>query len=125
VALERDDPAVRHLALVALMDEAPEAPSVRRAQRAAMDADPIAAILGAMDPVGWWVEPGARYGKKYRGWFWSLAFLEQMGADPRDRRIGRACAYVLHHGQAPGGGFGWSTGDSGVAHCLTGNTLQA
>ena len=72
-----------------------------------------------------WVEPGARYGKKYRGWFWSISFLEQMGADPRDRRVQRACEYVLTHGQAPGGGFGWSTADSGVVHCLTGNTLRA
>jgi hypothetical protein len=123
--LERDDPAVRHLALVALMDEPPDAVPVRRARAAAMRADPIAAILDAMDPQGWWVEPGARYGKKYRGWFWSLTFLEQMGADPRDRRIQRACDYVLGHGQAPGGGFGWSTADSGVAHCLTGNTVRA
>jgi hypothetical protein len=123
--LERDHPAVRHLALIHLVGESPDAPVVRRAQAAAMRADPIASILAAMDPEGWWVQPGAKYGPKYRGWFWSISFLEQMGADPRDRRVQRACEYVLAHGQAPGGGFGWATTDSGVAHCLTGNTLRA
>jgi len=123
--LERDHPAVRHLALRYLLDEPEDAPAVRRARAAMMRAAPIAPILEAMDPEGWWVQPGARYGPKYRGWFWSIGFLEQMGADPRDRRVQRACDYVLAHGQAPGGGFGWTATNSGVAHCLTGNTLRA
>jgi len=123
--LERDDPAVRHLALRHLMDEPEDASLVQRARAAAMRVDPIAAILDAMDPEGWWVQPGAHYGPKYRGWFWSISFLEQMGADPRDRRVQRACDYVVEHGQAPGGGWGWVATNSGVAHCLTGNTLRA
>lgn len=123
--LDTDHPAVRHLALIQLAGEAEDAPTVRRAQAAAMRARPIAPILDEMDPEGWWVQPGATYGPKYRGWFWNLSFLEQMGADPRDRRVQRACAYVLANGQAPGGGFGWAPVDSGVAHCLTGNTLRA
>jgi len=75
--LERDDPAIRHLALAQLVDEPEDAPSVRRARAAAMRTDPIASILAAQDPEGWWVRPGNRYGPKYRGWFWSLSFLEQ------------------------------------------------
>ncbi|MFB3738660.1 MAG: hypothetical protein ACE14W_06815, partial [Candidatus Velamenicoccus archaeovorus] len=43
--LERNDPAVRHLALRLLLDEPEDAPSVRRARTAAMRAHPIAAIL--------------------------------------------------------------------------------
>ena len=48
-----------------------------------------------------------------------------MGADPRDRRVQRACAYLLAHGQAPGGGFGWANVDSAVPHCLTGDLVRA
>lgn len=123
--LERDHPAVRHLALIHLLDEPPDAPVVRRARAAAMRADPIAAILAAQDPEGWWVHPDARYAPKYTGWFWPLIFLEQMGADPHDRRVQRACDYALAHGQAPGGGFGWASTNSSVAHCLTGNLLRS
>jgi hypothetical protein len=123
--LERDDPAIRHLALAQLVDEPEDAPSVRRARAAAMRTDPIASILAAQDPEGWWVRPGNRYGPKYRGWFWSLSFLEQMGADPGHRRVQRACDYVLEQGQAPGGGFGWASTDSSVPHCLTGDLIRA
>jgi hypothetical protein len=123
--LERDHPAVRHLTLVHLLDESPEAPAVRRARTAAMRADPIAAILAAQDPEGWWVHPDARYAPKYTGWFWPLIFLEQMGAAARDRRVQRACDHALDRGQAPGGGFGWTTTNSSSAHCLTGNVLRS
>jgi hypothetical protein len=99
---------------------------VREALAEAMRTRPIAPILVAQDPGGWWVDPRVRYdGAKYRGWFWPLMFLEQMGADPRDRRIQRACRFALVHGQAPGGGFGWSRSDGSVAHCLTGHLLRA
>jgi hypothetical protein len=52
-------------------------------------------------------------------------FLDQLGADPRDRRIRRACAYLLDHTQSPNGGFGWDATNSGVVHCLHGNLLHA
>jgi hypothetical protein len=123
--LERDHPAVRHLALLHLLDEPPEAPTVRRARGAAMRADPIATILAAQDREGWWVHPDARYAPKYTGWFWPLIFLEQMGADARDLRVQRACDHALSRGQAPGGGFGWASTNSSSAHCLTGNVLRS
>jgi hypothetical protein len=123
--LERDSPAVRHLALRFLADEPEDAPVVRRALGAAMRVPPISSILDAQDPEGFWVKPGNGYGPKYTGTVWSLMFLDQMGADPRDRRIGRACAYVLEHSQAPNGGFGWNATDGSVVHCLNGNLLAA
>ena len=123
--LEREDPAVRHLALRSLLDEPEDAPVVRRARGAAMRTGPIADMLAAQHPDGYWVKPGAGYGPKYTGTVWSLMFLDQLGADPRDRRIPNACAYVLEHTQAPNGGFGWSGQRSTVVHCLNGNLLRA
>jgi hypothetical protein len=123
--LETGDPAVRHLALRALMDEPADAPSVWRARAAAMRVPPISTILDGQDAEGFWVKPGSGYGPKYTGTVWSLMFLDQMGADPRDRRVQRACTYVLEHAQAPNGGFGWLPQSSGVVHCLNGNLLRA
>lgn len=123
--LDEETPAVRHLALRWLLDEPEDAASVRRAQDAAMRADPIAATLAAQEPAGYWVKPGPGYGPKYTGTVWSLMFLDQLGADGRDARIGRACAYVLDHTQAPNGGFGWNGTNGGVVHCLHGNLLRA
>jgi hypothetical protein len=97
-----------------------------------MDADPIAAILAAQQPDGYWEKPGAGYATKYRGTVWQLIILDQLGADPADERVRRACRYVLDHSQSPGGGFGASgrLGDqppppSSVIHCLNGNLLRA
>lgn len=123
--LEDADPAVRHMTLRSLLDEPEDAPKVRRARVAAMRTGPIAAILAAQDAEGFWVKPGSGYGPKYTGTTWSLIFLEQFGADPRDARIRRASEYVLHHAQAPNGGFGWQPMGSGVVHCLNGNLLRA
>jgi len=123
--LERGDPAIRHLALRELLDEPADAPSVRRARAAAMRVPPISSILDGQEAPGYWVKPGPGYGPKYTGTVWSLMFLDQMGGDPRDRRVRRACRYVLEHTQAPNGGFGWSNSDGGVVHCLNGNILRA
>jgi len=95
--LEREDPAIRHLALRELLDEPADAPSVRRARAAAMRVPSISSILDGQEAPGCRVRPGSGYGPKYTGTVRSLMFLDQMGADPRDRRLRRACRDVLEH----------------------------
>ncbi len=130
--LEDDTPAVRHLALRQLLDLPEDAPEVRQAREAAMRAGPIAAILAAQQPEGFWVKPGRGYNPKYRGTVWQVIFLDQMGADGADARVRAACEYVLTHTQAVNGGFGASGSiqetpppPSLVIHCLNGNLLRA
>jgi hypothetical protein len=130
--LEPADPAVRHQALRQLLDCPADDPDVAESRAAAMVSDPIASILVAQDPEGYWEKPGPGYATKYRGTVWQLIFLDQLGADPEDERVRRACEYVLAHTQAESGGFG-ASGVSGVGppppsrviHCLTGNLLRA
>ena len=129
--LDPADPAVRHLALRWLEGRPADDPDVIAAGAAAMRTAPIAPILEAQDPAGWWVKPGAGYGPKYTGTTWSLVFLDQMGADGADERIRRACAYLLDHTPTSTGGFGLSGSatirpvPSTVVHCLNGNLLRA
>jgi hypothetical protein len=130
--LEPGDQAVRHLALSQLLGQPGDHPDVAASQRAAMAADPIASILAAKSPDGYWEKPGPGYATKYRGTVWQLIFLDQLGADPDDQRIRRACEYVLSHSRAENGGFGASGVAGGgpppssrVIHCLTGNLLRA
>ncbi len=77
-------------------------------------------------------KPGPGYATKFRGTVWQVIFLEQLGADPGDERVQRACDYVLSHSQAQSGGFGASGAvgaaeppSSAVIHCLNGNLLRA
>ena len=130
--LEPSDPAVRHLALRQLLDRPADAPDVVNARAAAMTADPIAPILAAQHPEGYWEKPGPGYSTKYRGTVWQLIFLDQLGADGQDQRIKRGCDYVLSHSQAASGGFGASGVAGGgppppsyVIHCLNGNLVRA
>ena len=98
--LEEATPVVRHLALRQLLDQPEDAPEVRQARTAAMQTDPIASILAAQQPGGFWVKPGPGYTPKYRGTVWQLNFLDQIGADGTDARVQAACDYVLSHSQA-------------------------
>ena len=79
-------------------------------------------ILAAQDAEGWWVQPGSRYGPKYRGWFWSLIFLEQMGADPRHRKVQRGVRVRpgARDKRLVEGSDGPRPRGVSVPHCLTG-----
>lgn len=130
--LEQATPAVRHLALTQLIERPMDDPDVATASIAAMAADPIASILAAQQADGHWEKPGAGYATKYRGTVWQVMFLDQLGADPADERVRRACAYVLAHSQTEIGGFGASgriddkpPSPSAALHCLNGNLLRA
>jgi hypothetical protein len=130
--LDDETPAVKHLALRWLLQRPADDPEVQSALAAAMQRDPIAAILEAQHPAGYWVKPGPGYSPKYTGTVWQEIFLDQRGAAPRDERVRAACAYVLAHTQAESGGFA-ATGQvredlpppSHVIHCLNGNLLRA
>lgn len=130
--LDEGTPAVRAAALQRLAGLPPDDPDVVAARAAAMCVDPIAAMLAAQDPDGWWVKPGPGYGPKYRGTVWQLVFLDQLGADPADERLRRGCDYLLRWSPTSSGGFGASghareraAPPSSVAHCLNGNLLRA
>ncbi len=130
--LDGSTPAVRHRALVELLDMPADDPEVIRAQADAMSADPIAAILAAQEPEGWWSKPGAGYGPKYTGTVWQVIFLDQLGADPADPRVRAGCEYVLAHARSDSGGFAASGAlsnapppPSAAIHCLHGNLLRA
>ncbi len=130
--LEDSTPAVRHLALRHLLGRTADDPEVAAARAEAMETAPIAPILAAQNPAGFWVKPGPGYGPKYRGTVWQLIFLDQMGADGTDPRVHAACAYVLAHTQSVSGGFvaSGSTTEappppSFAIHCLHGNLLRA
>jgi hypothetical protein len=124
---------VRHLALRDILKRPPDDGELVAAREEANRVDPIAAILAAQNEDGWWIEPGPGYGPKYRGTVWQLIFLDQLGADPSDPRVQRACGYVLDHTQTSVGGFGCWYGSpretppppATVIHCLNGNLVRA
>lgn len=123
---EERDPAVRFLALRDLVGLDDTQPVLRDARRQAYRRGPIATILDAMDDEGFWEAPGPGYNPKYRATVWSVILLAQLGARIEvDRRVERACSYLLSHTLTAGGQFTASGAPSGTADCLQGNLCWA
>jgi hypothetical protein len=125
--LEPDEanPGVRYLALRDLLDRAADDPEVTSAQADVMRTGPVAAILDAQYPDGYWMKPGPIYSPKYRATVWQVLFLAQLGADGRDERVHKAVDYALDQAQAQSGAFAFNGRPSGTIHCLWGNLVRA
>ena len=124
--LEPENPGVRYLALRDLLDLPQDDPQLSSARTTAHTNGPIAAILDAMHPDGYWVQPGPGYNPKYRSMVWSIIMLSQLGAcAAADERISRACNYLLDQALAPHGQFSISGAPSGTIDCLQGNLCEA
>ncbi len=124
--LEPTDPGVRYLALRDLCRLPPGDPELAAARTAAHRSGPIATVLDAMHPAGFWEKPGPGYGPKYRSTVWAMILLAQLGASAQaDERIAAACRYVLDHALTPLGQFSYNGSPAGTFDCLQGNLCWA
>jgi hypothetical protein len=127
--LEPEQPSVRYLALRDLVGA--KGAELEEARLAIMEAGPVPRILDRQEPEGHWGRPEDFYVRsKYRGTVWNLILLADLCADPADKRVRRACEFVLRWSQdRSSGGFSYrGTGErggthSGVLSCLTGNMV--
>ena len=124
--MDAGSPGVRYLALRDLAGLPAGDPELQAARRAAHTDGPIAAVLAAMDPEGYWVEPGPGYNPKYRSTVWAMILLAQLGARiDEDERIALASQYLLDHSLALDSHFSTSGAPSGTIDCLQGNLCWA
>jgi hypothetical protein len=118
---EFDNPSVRYFALTNLLDRPDDDPEVLTARQAVMERGPVPVILAAQDPAGFWEKPGEGYYPKYRSTVWSIIYLAQLGADPRDPRVRAGGEYLLDNGRAANGVFSLTGTPAGNIYCLAGN----
>jgi hypothetical protein len=124
--LEEHDPGVRYLALRDILGLKADDRELARACQAAHEEGPIAQVLNAMHPDGYWVIPGPGYFKKYRSTVWAVILLAQLGARPEyDKRITQACDYLLEKNLCANGQFSVNGTPSGTVDCLQGNLCAA
>lgn len=124
--LEEGNPGVRYLAMRDLLKLPGDDPEFIKAREIAHREGPIAEILNAMHPEGYWEEPGPGYLPKYRSTVWSIILLAQLGANiDLDQRIQIACQYLMEHAFVETGQFSTNGRPSGTADCLQGNLCTA
>jgi hypothetical protein len=124
--LEEDNPGVRYLALRDLLALPFDDPDLVAAREKAHWEGPLATILDAMHPDGYWEEPGPGYLPKYRSTVWSIILLAQLGASmDMDPRIKIGCEYLMEHTFNETGQFSSNGPPSGTADCLQGNLCSA
>ncbi len=127
------DPSVRYAALTRIIGYPEDSEIATEARSALMRTGPVAELLQKQSTEGFWGDADRFYNDKYTGTAWNLLLLAELGADPKDARVARACEFVLERSQDPdGGGFSYSasakTGRglaSGVIPCLTGNMVYS
>ncbi len=122
---DAEEPGPRYFVLRELLERENDDPQVVSAQQAVMERGPVAAILAAQEPGGYWVKPGPGYLPKYKSTAWQLIFLAQFGANGDDSRVRAAGDYILDNGRSRYGGFSMNGLPSGMIHCLQGNLCAA
>lgn len=129
--LEKNNPSVRYYTLTKLLGFGVDHPDVIESKREIMTTGLVPKILDKQLPGGFWGEEKRYYLDKYKGTSWQLILLAELGADPGDERIKKACEFILDNAQDKSGfGFSvdFSSREQGGRHsevipCLTGNMV--
>jgi len=92
--LEPSDPSVRYWALKDLLDLEEDDPDVVAARDMVMESHAVTAILGAMNPEGYWENPDDMYIPKYTATTHQLLILAELGAR-RTPKIEKAVEHIF------------------------------
>jgi hypothetical protein len=116
--------------LLDVLDKSHNDPDVEKSRRAIMQVGAVPKILSKQRSGGYWDVAEDFYVGKYKGTVWQLMVLAELGADPDEERVKRACEFILEHSQdRESGGFSHMSASSGggahgeVLPCLTGNMV--
>ena len=129
--LQDENPSVKFFTLTELLDRPANDSEVLETKYKIMKYDVIKKILCKQSPDGYWFKPEDFYIRtKYKGTVWNLIILAELGADPNDIRIKRACEFIINNSQdLDSGGFAYiGSKDRGGDHnkilpCLSGNMI--
>jgi hypothetical protein len=88
-------------------------------------------ILAKQNEGGYWGVAEDFYERaKYKGTVWTLLILAELGADAKDKRIKKACEFIMQYSQdRESSGFAYTGNSENGGHhskvipCLTGNTV--
>lgn len=129
--LEDNNPSVQYYTLTEILEKLKTDPEVVKAKKQIMEIGTVPKILAKQNDAGYWDDPKKFYRAKYKGTVWQLIILAELGADGADKRIKKACEFILNSSQdTKTGGFSYDEGKKipgglpgTVIPCLTGNMV--
>ena len=129
--LEKENPSVKYFTLTKLFKKSERDNEVLESKDDIMKIGIVPAILDKLNEAGYWGEPMKFYSNKYSGTVWQLIILAGMGADINNRRIKKACEFILDNSQdieSYGFAVNRCSRNGGGRHsevipCLTGNMI--
>ncbi len=129
--LEKENPSVKYFTLTKLLKKSESDNEVMDSKRDIMKTGIVPALLDKQNESGYWGDIQKFYLDKYKGTVWQLIILAEMGSDPKDIRIKKACEFILDNSQdieSYGFAINRSSKTGGGRHsevipCLTGNML--
>ena len=101
--LESDNPAIRYRTMTEILEWPVDDPQVCAAQAAIPSFPPVAKLLAAQKPEGYWVQQDY-YIPKHYSTFWVLSLLADLGMTAENEHVRRGCEYIFAH-QRPDGQF--------------------
>jgi hypothetical protein len=99
--LEAENPPVRYRTLTGLLDRPEDDPEVRETKAAIPAYPPVAALLAAQKPTGYWIQRDYYLPKNYST-FCVLSILADLGLTKGNEHIRRGCAYLFTHQREDG-----------------------
>ena len=128
--LEENNPSIRYLTLIDVLDKDENNNKVREAKEKIMVEGIVPKILNKQKARGYWETPENFYIRtKYKGTVWQFIVLAELMADGKDERIQKTCEFILENSQdKSSGAFAYYRNENGGDHnkvlsCLTGNML--
>lgn len=129
--LEKENPSIKYFTFTKLLRKSESDNEVLNSKRDIMKTGIVPALLDKQNEAGYWGDIQKFYSDKYKGTVWQLIILAEMGADSNDKRVKRACEFILDNSQdieSFGFAMNRSSKTGGGRHsevipCLSGNML--
>jgi len=93
--MESQTPSIRYFTLTRIKGYPENHPEVSAARRSIASSPPVARILAAQDPEGFWVQAKHIYSPKYRSSHWTMLLLPELGLKPDNTGLQKGADFML------------------------------
>ena len=100
--LEPENPAVRYWTLVDILGRPDDDAEVQEARAVIPSWSPVAELLAAQKPDGYWIKPDYYLPRASRGTFWVLTVLGDLGLTAENEHVQKACDFMFAHQRESG-----------------------